>query len=124
MWPGFLRADNFMQVLRTKVSTRTRHRLGRSPLTLKAGSWRPSNLPTEPELRANKRQIAAYLLILTGAVLCTGVLGTYSWMYWKQRALLKQFGSVDAVLAARREDLMRVPGIGAALAERILAGER
>src|SRR5438874_12868679 len=82
-----------MQVLRTKVSTRTRHRLGRSPLTLKAGSWRPSNLPTEPELRANKRQIAAYLLILTGAVLCTGVLGTYSWMYWKQRALLKQWNS-------------------------------
>jgi LPXTG-site transpeptidase (sortase) family protein len=82
-----------MQVLRTKVSTRTRHRLDRSPLTVKAGSWRPSKLSTKPKLLANKRQIAAYLLILTGAVLCTGVLGTYSWMYWKQRALLKQWNS-------------------------------
>src|SRR5439155_11001470 len=40
----------------------------------------------------------------------------------KKRALLAQFGSVDAVLAARKEDLIRVPGIGSALADRILAG--
>jgi len=42
-------------------------------------------------LLANRRQILAYLLIVAGGVLCSGVLGTYSWMYWKQRSLLKQW---------------------------------
>lgn len=50
-------------------------------------------------LLANKRQFVAYLLIVAGGVLCTGVLGTYSWMYWKQRSLLKQW---DDQLATRQ----------------------
>jgi sortase A len=44
-------------------------------------------------LLANKRQMVAYLLIVAGGVLCTGVLGTYSWMYWKQRALLREWSN-------------------------------
>jgi len=60
-------------------------------LILKAGSWRPNEFLVQPKLLANKRQIVAYLLIVTGGVLCAGVLGTYSWMYWKQRSLLKEW---------------------------------
>lgn len=50
-------------------------------------------------LLANKRQFVAYLLIVAGGVLCTGVLGTYSWMYWKQRSLLKAW---DDQIATRQ----------------------
>ena len=81
----------FMQVLRTKPSGRSRSRAGRSKLILKAGSWRPNESLTKPKLLANKRQVLAYLLIITGGILCSGVLGTYSWMYWKQRSLLNQW---------------------------------
>lgn len=88
----------FMQVLRTKPSGRSRPRPGRSKLILKAGSWRPNEFLIKPKLLANKRQAIAYLLIVVGGVLCTGVLGTYSWMYWKQRSLLKQW---NEQLAAR-----------------------
>jgi LPXTG-site transpeptidase (sortase) family protein len=88
-----------MQVLRTKPSGRSRPRLGRSKLILKAGSWRPNEFRVQPKLLANKRQIVASLLIVAGGILCTGVLGTYSWMYWKQRSLLKQW---NEELAARR----------------------
>ena len=80
-----------MQVLRTKPSGRSRPRQGRSKLILKAGSWRPNEFLIKPKLLANKRQIVAYLLIVTGGILCTGVLGTYSWMYWKQHSLLMQW---------------------------------
>ncbi|HET8823760.1 MAG TPA: class D sortase [Terriglobales bacterium] len=80
-----------MQVLRTKPSGRSRPRPGRSKLILKAGSWRPNEFLVKPKLLANKRQIVAYLLIVTGGILCTGVLGTYSWMYWKQHSLLMQW---------------------------------
>ncbi len=80
-----------MQVLRTKPSGRSRPRPGRSKLILKAGSWRPNEFLIKPKLLANRRQILAYLLIVAGGVLCSGVLGTYSWMYWKQRSLLKQW---------------------------------
>lgn len=88
-----------MQVLRTKPSGRSRPRPGRSKLILKAGSWRPNKFRVKPKLLANKRQIVASLLIVAGGILCTGVLGTYSWMYWKQRSLLKQW---NEQLAARR----------------------
>jgi len=87
-----------MQVLRTKPSGRSRPRQGRSKLILKAGSWRPNEFLIKPKLLANKRQVVAYLLIVAGGVLCSGVLGTYSWMYWKQRSLLKQW---NEQLAAR-----------------------
>lgn len=80
-----------MQVLRTKSSGRSRRRPGRSKLILKAGSWRPNEFLIKPKLLANKRQIVSYLLIVAGGILCTGVLGTYSWMYWKQRSLLKEW---------------------------------
>ena len=88
----------FMQVLRDKPSGRTRHRPGRSYLILKAGSWRPTDFSLKPKLLANKRQSMAYLLIIAGAILCSGVLGTYSWMYWQQRSLLKEW---NAKLATR-----------------------
>ena len=87
-----------MQVLRTKPSGKRRPRPGRSKLILKAGSWRPNEFLIQPKLLANKRQVVAYLLIVVGGILCTGVLGTYSWMYWKQRSLLKQW---NEQLAAR-----------------------
>jgi LPXTG-site transpeptidase (sortase) family protein len=80
-----------MQVLGTKPSGERRHRLGRSQLILKAGSGRPNEFRIKPKLLASKRQLVAYLLIVSGSVLCTGVLGTYSWMYWKQRSLLRQW---------------------------------
>lgn len=82
-----------MQVLRTKPSGRSRPRPGRSKLILKAGSWRPNEFFIKPKLLANKRQAVAYLLIVVGGVLCAGVLGTYSWMYWKQRSLLKEWSN-------------------------------
>ena len=81
----------FMQVLRTKPSGKRRPRPSRSKLILKAGSWRPNEFLIKPKLLANKRQIVAYLLIVAGGILCTGVLGTYSWMYWKQRSLLREW---------------------------------
>ena len=87
-----------MQVLRTKPSGRSRPRPLRPKLILKAGSWRQNDFFIRPELPANKRQIVASLLILAGSILCTGVLGTYSWMYWKQRSLLKEW---NAQLATR-----------------------
>ena len=93
-----------MQVLRTKGSSRTRHRPNRSLLILKAGSWRPHETHIKPKLLASKRQIAAYLLIVTGSVLCTGVLGTYCFMYWKQRALLRQWNTE----LATRESLTKL----------------
>jgi excinuclease ABC subunit C len=39
----------------------------------------------------------------------------------RRKALLRRFGSVDAVAAAGVEDVARVPGIGPVLAEKILA---
>ena len=42
----------------------------------------------------------------------------------KKRALLAHFGSVDKVLGAREEDLVRIKGIGPELARRILEGRR
>lgn len=83
----------FMQVLRTKPSGKRRPRSSRSKLILKAGSWRPNEFLIKPKLLANKRQVVAYVLIVVGGVLCTGVLGTYSWMYWKQHSLLKEWNS-------------------------------
>jgi len=93
-----------MQVLGTKPSGKRRHRLGRSQLILKAGSWRPDESLIKPKLLASKRQLAAYLLIVSGSVLCTGVLGTYSWMYWKQRSLLRQWNEE----LATRENLTKL----------------
>jgi sortase A len=81
----------FMQVLGTKPSGKRRHRLGRPQLILKAGSWWPNEIPIKRKLLASKRQLIAYLLIVSGSLLCTGVLATYSWMYWKQRSLLRQW---------------------------------
>ena len=86
-----------MQVLRTKPSG-SRPRLGRSKLILKAGSWRPIEFRIQPKLLANKRRLVSTLLMIAGGVLCIGVLGTYSWMYWKQHSLLRQW---DEQLAAR-----------------------
>jgi LPXTG-site transpeptidase (sortase) family protein len=84
-----------MQVLRTTV-TRPR-RFTRDPrLILKAGSWRPHEGRRRSKLLASRRQTVAYLLIMAGTVLCTGVLGTYTWMYLKQRALLKQWNTEPA----------------------------
>ncbi len=80
-----------MQVLRTKPSGERHSRLSRSQLIPKAGSWRPNEFLIKPKLLANKRQIVAYLLIVAGGMLCAAVLGTYSWMYWKQRSLLKEW---------------------------------
>jgi LPXTG-site transpeptidase (sortase) family protein len=97
--PAFLPGAKFMQVLRTTVTKPRRFTQGRARLILKAGSWRPNEVCTRSKLLASPRQTVAYLLIVTGALLCTGVLGTYSWMYWKQRALLKQWNSE---LAARQ----------------------
>jgi LPXTG-site transpeptidase (sortase) family protein len=89
-----------MQVLRTKPSGRSRPRPDRSKLILKAGSWRPHESLIKPKLLANKRQTIAWLLIITGGILCAGVLGTYSWMYWKQRSLLKEWNDQLAARAS------------------------
>ena len=82
-----------MQVLRTRVTRPRSIAPGRTRLVLKAGSWRPYETCNRSKLLASPRQLVAYLLIFTGAVLCIGVAGTYSWMYWKQRTLLKQWNS-------------------------------
>ena len=94
----------FMQVLGTKASGKGRHRPSRSQLILKTGSWRADEICVKPKLLASKRQIVAYLLIVSGSVLCTGVLGTYSWMYWKQRSLLRQWNEE----LATRENLTKL----------------
>jgi len=82
-----------MQVLRTTVTRPRRFTQDRTRLILKAGSWRPCEIHIRSKLLASPRQIVAYVLIIAGATLCTGVLGTYSWMYLKQRALLKQWNT-------------------------------
>jgi len=73
-------------------------------LILKIGSWRSCEACTRSKLLPSPRQIVAYLLIFAGAVLCTGVAGTYSWMYWKQRSLLKQWNSE----LATRQNLTKI----------------
>lgn len=93
-----------MQVLGTKPSGKKHSRLGRSQLILKAGSWRPKELRLKPKSLASKRQVVAYLLIVSGSLLCSGVLGTYSWMYWKQRSLLRQWNEE----LATRENLTKL----------------
>ena len=98
-----------MQVLRTNSSGRSRPRPGRSKLILKAGSWRPNDFLIKPKFLANKRQIVAYLLIAAGGILCTGVLGTYSWMYWKQRSLLKAWN--DQVATRQSMTKLWIPRI-------------
>jgi sortase A len=65
-------------------------------LILKAGSWGPYQFPAQGKLLAGARQVVAYFLIIAGASLCTGVLGTYSWMYLRQRSLLKQWNTETA----------------------------
>ena len=94
--PAFLPGAEYMQVLRTTVIKPRRSTQDRTRLILKAGSWRPYEVCTRSKLLASPRQTVAYLLIVAGAVLCTGVIGTYSWMYWKQHALLKQWNSESA----------------------------
>lgn len=85
-----------MQVRRTSVVRRPRRfRLNRSQIVLKPDLWRPfpktnkSELPHSPF--PDRRQMVSYILILTGAVLCTYVAGSYVWMYTQQRILLRRW---------------------------------
>ena len=79
-----------MQVLGTRVC-RTNQSKGRARLVFKAVAWRPCQSPHQSELRTSARQIASYLLILTGTVLCSYVAGTYVWMFWEQHSLLRHW---------------------------------
>jgi LPXTG-site transpeptidase (sortase) family protein len=98
-----------MQVLRTTVTKPRRSTRDHARLILKAGSWRPHQAPTKGKVLATPRQIAAYVLIFAGAVLCTGVAGTYSWMYFRQRALLKQWN--NGVAAQQSLTKLSIPRI-------------
>lgn len=85
-----------MQVRRTSVVRKPRRfSLDRSQFVLRPELWRvfPTRIKSEhvvSQLR-NPRQLAAYLLILVGTVLCTYVAGTYFWMYAQQKILLGQW---------------------------------
>ena len=84
-------------VLGTSVSTRSRRFVkGTFRLVLKSEPWGATQSRKKPKLLANPRQTAAYLLILTGSVLCLWVGGTYSWMYWKQHVLLNRWNGENA----------------------------
>lgn len=96
MLPVCLPGAKCMRVLRTTVTKPRRFTRDHTRLILKAGSWGPYRFPARAKLLASPRQIVAYFLIITGASLCTGVLGTYSWMYLQQRSLLKQWSTEPA----------------------------
>jgi sortase A len=85
-----------MQVRRTSVVRKPRRfRLNRSQFVLKPDLWRPFPNRTHPEHVVsrfrNPRQVASYVLIFIGTVLCTYVAGTYLWMYAQQKMLLRQW---------------------------------
>jgi sortase A len=90
-----------MQVRRTSVVRKPRRfRLERPQFVLKPELWRtfPSRIKSEhvvPRFR-NPRQVASYVLIFIGTVLCTYVAGTYLWMYAQQKIMLGQWGKRDA----------------------------
>lgn len=85
-----------MQVPRTSVVRKPRRfRLNRSQFVLKPDLWRPFPRRTKPEqvnsAFSKPRQIASYVLIFVGTVLCSYVAGTYVWMYAQQKILLRQW---------------------------------
>jgi len=83
-----------MQVLRTSVRSGPR-RFIRNPLpVLQPARWRNRNKiqnPKFPARRSDPRQILSALLIVAGAILCTYVVASYTWMYVEQRKLLREF---------------------------------
>src|SRR5579864_2706948 len=85
-----------MQVRRTSVVRKPRRfRLRRSQFMLQPDLWRPFPIRIKSEHVVsrfrNPRQVASYVLIFVGAVLCTYVAATYLWMYAQQRILLGQW---------------------------------
>jgi sortase A len=83
-----------MRVRRDTV-VKPRHRIkSRYALVLKPGPWRSENPYEKPEKPASKRRrIISNTLILVGSTLCLCVTGTYTWMYARQRLLLRQWNS-------------------------------
>lgn len=85
-------------VLRTRVSRRSRHFVKGAPrLVLKPGPWGPFHKTGKPKLLASPRQTVSYALIVVGSVLVLWVVGNYGLMYWKQRALLRQWNRESVV---------------------------
>jgi LPXTG-site transpeptidase (sortase) family protein len=80
-----------MRVLRTSVLQSRRIVNNRYALVLKSGSWRKQASPDKPEQPPSKRQIISNALIVAGGALCLYVAGTYTWMYARQKLLLRQF---------------------------------
>jgi sortase A len=90
-----------MQVRRTSVVGKPRRfRLNRSQFVLKPDLWRPFPNRVNPEHVVsrfrNPRQVASYVLIFVGTVLCTYVSGTYLRMYVHQKMLLRQWSEQAA----------------------------
>jgi len=83
-----------MRVHRATV-VKPRHRVrSRYALVLKPGPWRSENPYKKPEKPASKRRrIISNALILVGSALCLCVTGTYTWMYARQKLLLRQWNS-------------------------------
>ena len=98
-------------VLRTRVSRRSRHFVNGAPkLVLKPGPWGPLNKSKKPKLLASPRQTVSYALIVTGSVLVLWVTGNYGLMYWKQRALLRQWNG--ETVARQNLTKLSIPKIG------------
>jgi LPXTG-site transpeptidase (sortase) family protein len=109
-------ADLFMQVRRTSVVPQPRRfRVDRSQFMLKPELWRPFRSCTKSEhrqlwfdSRPEPRQIASYLLILIGTVLCAYVCGTYLWMYAQQKVLLHEWKHAELNPALTKLSIPRI----------------
>ena len=81
---------------------------------LKPELWRPFSNFKQPEhlsrlgSRRASRQIASYILIFFGAVLCAYVCGTYAWMYTQQKLMLHQWKQAELDPAVTKLSIPRI----------------
>jgi len=89
-----------MQVQRT---SRPRRPIRFNPLVIQPARWRINRKRTQPELQPRKagaRRIFSGLLLATGGILCTYVIGSYTWMYAEQKKLLSEWKEQNASAVA------------------------
>lgn len=81
---------------------------------LKPELWRPFSDYAKPELLSRaksglgSRQIASWVLIVFGTVLCTYVCGTYAWMYAQQKVLLHEWKHAQLDPASTKLSIPRI----------------
>lgn len=85
-----------MQVLRT---SRPRRLARFNPLVIQPARWRTKLKLTQGELpprNSGKRRILSAVLLTGGGILCSYVIGSYTWMYAEQKRLLTEWKQQNA----------------------------